>query len=119
MKTRRNAGFTLVEIMIVVAIIGLLAILAVPGFVKARKESQRRICQNNLRLLTAACDQYQLENKGAMPAALGDVVGASPRHIRTSLASFVCPATGTPYSIPPADTEAVCPTAEPGHALAQ
>jgi len=56
-KTRRG-GFTLVEIMIVVAIIALLAALAVPGFLRARKRSQATTCLNNLRLIDAAKDQY-------------------------------------------------------------
>jgi prepilin-type N-terminal cleavage/methylation domain-containing protein len=57
--TRR--GFTLVEIMIVVAIIALLASIAVPGFLRARKRSQATRILNDLRLLDEACDQYAIE----------------------------------------------------------
>src|ERR1051325_819094 len=59
---RRLAGFTLVEIMIVVAIIALLAAIAVPGFLRARKRSQASRILNDLRLIDAACDQYAIEN---------------------------------------------------------
>ena len=63
MKLHRNkAAFTLVEIMIVVAIIGLLAALAIPGFVKARKQSQGRRILNDCRQMDAAIDQWALEN---------------------------------------------------------
>jgi prepilin-type N-terminal cleavage/methylation domain-containing protein len=57
-----KAAFTLVEIMIVVAIIGLLAALAIPGFVKARKQSQGRRILNDARQADAAIDQWALEN---------------------------------------------------------
>ena len=57
-----RSAFTLVEIMIVVAIIGLLAALAVPGFVKARKQSQGRRILNDCRQQDAAIDQWALEN---------------------------------------------------------
>lgn len=58
---RSKSAFTLVEIMIVVAIIGLLAALAVPGFVKARKQSQGRRILNDVRQMDAAIDQWALE----------------------------------------------------------
>lgn len=60
--TTKRAGFTLVEIMIVVAIIALLAAIAVPGFLRARKRSQASKIINDLRLIDAAVDQYAIEN---------------------------------------------------------
>lgn len=59
--TTKHAGFTLVEIMIVVAIIALLAAIAVPGFLRARKRSQASKIINDLRLIDAAVDQYAIE----------------------------------------------------------
>jgi len=71
-RIRNNtAAFTLVEIMIVVAIIGLLAALAVPGFVKARKQSQGRRIINDARQMDAAIDQWALE-KGMSDGATVD-----------------------------------------------
>jgi prepilin-type N-terminal cleavage/methylation domain-containing protein len=58
----KRAGFTLVEIMIVVAIIALLAAIAVPGFLRARKRSQASRIINDLRLIDSAIDQYAIEN---------------------------------------------------------
>jgi type IV pilus assembly protein PilA len=60
--TRSNRGFTLVEIMIVVVIIGLLAAMAIPAFQKVRQSSQDKAVLNNVRQLSAASDQYFLEN---------------------------------------------------------
>jgi prepilin-type N-terminal cleavage/methylation domain-containing protein len=62
-QTKRQSGFTLVEIMIVVAIIGLLAAIAIPNFVRAREQAQLNSIVNNLRIIEGAKDQYALENK--------------------------------------------------------
>jgi prepilin-type N-terminal cleavage/methylation domain-containing protein len=59
--TTKRAGFTLVEIMIVVAIIALLAAIAVPGFLRSRKRSQAAKILNDLRMIDAAVDQYAIE----------------------------------------------------------
>ena len=59
---KKHGAFTLVEIMIVVAIIALLAAIAVPGFLRARKRSQASKILNDLRLIDAAVDQYAIEN---------------------------------------------------------
>ena len=71
---KRRGGFTLVEIMIVVAIIALLAAIAVPGFLRARKRSQATKILNDLRLIDSAVDQYAIEtNKASGTAvAIGD-----------------------------------------------
>jgi prepilin-type N-terminal cleavage/methylation domain-containing protein len=63
LKTSRKSGFTLVEIMIVVAIIGLLAAIAIPNFVKARTTAQKNACIANLKQLDGAVQQWALENK--------------------------------------------------------
>ena len=69
-RNRRVAGFTLVEIMIVVAIIGLLAAIAIPNFVRARTSSQTNACINNLRQIDGAIQQWALETKQAANAAV-------------------------------------------------
>ncbi|HEY8993815.1 MAG TPA: prepilin-type N-terminal cleavage/methylation domain-containing protein [Lacunisphaera sp.] len=65
MKLRSSKGFTLVEIMIVVVIIGLLAAMAIPAFQKVRQASQDKAVLNNARQLSAAADQYYLEYGGS------------------------------------------------------
>jgi prepilin-type N-terminal cleavage/methylation domain-containing protein len=72
--TTKRGGFTLVEIMIVVAIIALLAAIAVPGFLRARKRSQASKIINDLRLIDSAVDQYAIETakKTGDPVAVSD-----------------------------------------------
>lgn len=61
---KKTLGFTLVEIMIVVAIIGLLAAIAVPAFMKARQSARRSACVNNLRILDSSKQTWALEEGG-------------------------------------------------------
>ncbi len=78
-NTSRNAGFTLVEIMIVVAIIGLLAAIAIPNFVKARNTSQANACINNMRQVDSAVQQWALEtgqDAVAVPSANSGAIAA-------------------------------------------
>jgi prepilin-type N-terminal cleavage/methylation domain-containing protein len=70
LQTRRG-GFTLVEIMIVVAIIALLAAIAVPNFLRARKRSQATRILEDLRMLDSGTDQYAIENNKTSGAAAG------------------------------------------------
>jgi prepilin-type N-terminal cleavage/methylation domain-containing protein len=72
--TTKRGGFTLVEIMIVVAIIALLAAIAVPGFLRARKRSQASKILNDLRMIDSAVDQYAIETskKSGDPIAVAD-----------------------------------------------
>src|SRR5438093_81121 len=68
---KRRSGFTLVEIMIVVAIIALLAAIAVPGFLRSRKRAQGTSIKNDLRLLDQAIEMYAIENNKITGAPVG------------------------------------------------
>ncbi len=75
-RIKSSKGFTLVEIMIVVVIIGLLAAMAIPAFQKVRTSSQDKAVLNNMRQLGSAADQYFLEN-GVTTVAIGNLVGST------------------------------------------
>ena len=110
-----NAGFTLVEIMIVVAIIALLAAIAIPNFVKARQASQRSACIANLKQIERAKATWALETKkvGTDSPADTDLYG-STAYIRVQPS---CPAVGA-YTVGTVDTRTSCSLAtSEGHTL--
>ena len=119
-NTSRKAGFTLVEIMIVVAIIGLLAAIAIPNFVKARTTSQMNACINNLRQIDGGIQQWALENKQAE--------GASVATDGSTIAPFlkklpVCPSAGaagtwtTSYTVTTVSNSPTCLISATTHVL--
>ena len=109
---KRKYGFTLVEIMIVVAIIGLLAAIAIPSFMKSRTTSQAKACVNNLRQVESAKEQWAL--------AVGAQQGTNAEANRTEINKYIklqstgggtngpiCPANGV-YDYMAIGTNATC-----------
>ena len=108
-RNKRTAGFTLVEIMIVVAIIGLLAAIAIPNFVRARTTSQQNACINNLRQIDGAVQQWALEQKKQETATV-TLTDVAP-YLKNAV---VCPSggaaatTATSYAVTTVNEQPTC-----------
>jgi prepilin-type N-terminal cleavage/methylation domain-containing protein len=115
-NSSNRQGFTLVEIMIVVAIIGLLATMAIPNFRASRDRANTVACINNLTKIEGAIQIWALENKkdSGQPVGYGDISG----YLRNAL---VCPAGGTrfddSYTIATVDEKPLCQRKPDSHRL--
>ena len=100
-------GFTLVEVMIVVAIIALLAAIAIPNLLRARQTAAESTSQAVLRTISTSCESYAAANDGTYPSAEGCLTNATPKYLNKSYCAagvmnsynYTCTMNTTGYSL--------------------
>jgi prepilin-type N-terminal cleavage/methylation domain-containing protein len=109
-----HTGFTLVEIMIVIGVIGIIVAMALPGIIKARVRSRAKACQENQVKLNWAVSEWALTNNSADVPTWVDLVGPGLYMNRTPR----CPTSGDAITMPPRlDADTACPGNEPLHSV--
>ena len=91
MRSKRG-GFTLIELMIVIAIIAILAAILVPNFIRARAQGQVTACKSNLKNIATALEMYSTDYGGRFPTAIASGGALTPNYLRTLP---TCPAAGS------------------------
>jgi len=118
-NTRKTGAFTLVELMIVVAIIGLLVSLAVPNFLKVRATARKNMCLNSLRQIESAKEQWAIENnKTSSDTPTADDLDD---YIKGDITKLKCPEGGTTfadsYTVNAVGTDAACKKSPTTHKI--
>jgi prepilin-type N-terminal cleavage/methylation domain-containing protein len=114
---RSRRGFTLIEIMIVVLIIGILLAIAVPNFMKARETSRAKSCVSNLKQIDAAKEQWAMDAKKTTADTVTVTLWGTTSDAYIKGAEPVCPSTGGSYVVGVIGTNPTCSSGIATHAL--
>jgi general secretion pathway protein G len=116
MKLKRNQkGFTLIEVLLIVVILGIIAAIAIPRLMASKAEAQKESCKSNLANLNTAIEKYYFDNS-AWPAAITAAAGLNSTYLPDGIPT--CPKDGDAYTIDGTTHRASCPNAAAdGHTI--